>query len=60
EVFGSQDQERKRSILQLLEALRGQFPQILVITHIDDIKDMLGAVIAVSDDGHGGSNVKVT
>jgi exonuclease SbcC len=60
EVFGSQDQERKRSILQLLEALRGQFPQILVITHIDDIKDMLSSVIAVSDDGSGGSRVKVS
>jgi exonuclease SbcC len=53
EVFGSQDQERKKSILQLLERLRGQFPQILLITHIDDIKDMLGAVITVSEEGEG-------
>jgi exonuclease SbcC len=60
EVFGSQDQERKRNILQLLDALKGQFPQILVITHIDDIKDMLGAVITVSDDGSGGSRAKVS
>ena len=41
EIFGSQDEMRKNNILKSLNDLSSQFRQIIVITHIDDIKDML-------------------
>ena len=41
EIFGSQDETRKNNILKSLNDVSSQFRQIIVITHIDDIKDML-------------------
>lgn len=53
EVFGSQDSERKDSILKALNELSNQFRQILLITHIDDVKESLPFVLNVKDDGNG-------
>ena len=49
EIFGSQDVERKRSILEALSMLSGQFKQILVITHVEDVKEVLPYVLAVKE-----------
>ena len=49
EIFGSQDQSRKRNIMSALSKLENQFNQILLITHIDDVKDLMQNVIAVRD-----------
>lgn len=53
EVFGSQDEVRKGNILRALKGLSGRFRQIVLITHIDDIKDAAENVIRVRalDDG---------
>ena len=53
EIFGSLDPERKRSVMTALTALSAQFRQIFLITHIDDIKDLMGNVIRVelAEDG---------
>jgi exonuclease SbcC len=41
EIFGSQDETRKNSILKALNDLSSQFRQVIVITHVEDVKDML-------------------
>ncbi|HVO78078.1 MAG TPA: SbcC/MukB-like Walker B domain-containing protein, partial [Methanomassiliicoccales archaeon] len=53
EIFGSQDQMRKRNLVNAFNQLSRQFSQIILITHVEDVKDMLGGAIVVteSDDG---------
>ena len=41
EIFGSQDETRKNNILKALNDISSQFRQIIVITHVDNVKDML-------------------
>ena len=41
EIFGSQDEARRSSILKALIGISSQFRQIIVITHIDGVKDAL-------------------
>ncbi len=55
EIFGSQDQSRKRSILETLGQLQKKFRQILLITHIDDVKDNVSAVLRVQEKEDGSS-----
>ncbi len=57
EIFGSQDQGRKRNVLELLSSLQRQFGQILVITHIEDIKEALGNSIVVEEGEDGNSKI---
>ena len=47
EIFGSQDSERKRSIMRVLEKLSRRFRQIFLITHVEEVKDFLGSFIKV-------------
>jgi exonuclease SbcC len=57
EVFGSQDVGRRRMLMeQLIELSRGEFQQIFVISHTDDIADQCSLHIAVSRE-HGVSRV---
>ncbi len=53
EIFGSLDQTRKRNVMETLNHLSRHFRQIFLITHIEDVKDLMGHVIMVreSDDG---------
>lgn len=53
EIFGSQDADRKGSILKALTQLSSQFRQIILITHIEDIKESLPYVLHVKDDSDG-------
>ncbi len=50
EVFGSQDADRKRNILKTLNALQKDFSQIVVISHMDDVKESVNSVIRVIED----------
>ncbi len=59
EIFGSQDRERRRNVLNALAELKDQFKQILLITHIEDIKDSLEHIIKVYEDEEGISHVEV-
>lgn len=45
EVFGSLDDNRRHNVLGLLNALEQQFEQVLVISHLDTIKDSLNHTI---------------
>jgi exonuclease SbcC len=59
EVFGSQDNERKELILKSLGSLKQRFPQILLITHIDDIKDGVEEVMEVIPTNAGWSEIRI-
>lgn len=59
EVFGSQDNERKELIIGALGSLKNRFPQILLITHVEDIKDRVEELIEVIPTGKGYSEVIV-
>jgi len=59
EVFGSQDDQRKELILKAMGRLKQRFPQILLITHVDDIREGVEEIIEVAPTGNGWSVVKV-
>lgn len=59
EIFGSQDQTRKRNIMRTLNQLSKQFSQIILITHIDDVKDFMTHVIHVRERGDGTSEINL-
>ena len=50
EVFGSLDENRRDNVLVLLERLQNRFEQIIVITHLDDIKEGVRNLIYVNYD----------
>ena len=58
EIFGSLDEGRRGNVLALLEKLRKRFEQIVIITHLDDIKEGVQRLIQVEyDDATGAANV---
>ncbi|KAA0010553.1 MAG: SMC family ATPase [Thermoplasmata archaeon] len=59
EIFGSQDMNRRRNILNALNALSNRFKQIFIITHIDEVKQMVTNAITVYEDEEGISRVVV-
>ena len=59
EVFGSQDNERKELIIGALGSLKNRFPQIMLITHVEDIKDQVEELIEVRPTSQGYSEVIV-
>jgi len=59
EIFGSQDSERKRSLLTTLNGLGNRFKQIFLITHVEDVKELMGNVIQVTEGSDGISTAEV-
>ncbi|UCE91744.1 MAG: SMC family ATPase [Methanobacteriota archaeon] len=59
EVFGSLDPTRKRSVMMALSALAAQFRQVMLITHVDDMKDLMAHIIKVEELPDGTSSAKV-
>lgn len=58
EVFGSLDDVRRSNVLALLEKLRKRFEQIIIITHLDDIKDGVQHLIQVEfEEGTGSAKI---
>ena len=50
EVFGSLDETRRFNVLELLRALGDRFEQVILITHIESVRDGLDQVISVRYD----------
>ena len=50
EVFSSLDEERRASVLDLLRALADRFPQVILITHLEGMRDAFDQVIRMSYD----------
>jgi exonuclease SbcC len=59
EVFGSQDSERRDLIVQALAGLKNRFPQILLITHVEELKHRVEELIEIRPTGRGYSEVIV-
>jgi len=50
EIFGSLDEERRGAVLELLRGLADRFPQVILITHIETVREGFDRVIRVSVD----------
>lgn len=59
EGFGSQDAEGRERLVEAINLARREFRKVLVITHLEDLKDVFGAQIHVTKDGRDGSSVRV-
>ncbi len=56
EVFGSLDVARRHSVVGLLRRLEDRFEQVILITHIEGVKDELDHVVLVDYDDQAGSS----
>ena len=50
EIFGSLDDERRGAVVSQLHLLTDRFPQIILITHIESVRDGFDRVIRLSYD----------
>lgn len=57
EVFGSLDDVRRQNVIALLRGLQDRFEQVILITHIDDVRDGLDQVMEVRVDERTGASV---
>ena len=48
EIFGSLDEERRGAVVDLLRSLADRFPQVILITHIESVRDGFDRVIRLS------------
>ncbi len=56
EIFGSLDESRRNNVITLLRKLTGNFEQVILITHIDDMKDETDHIISLEFDPESGSS----
>jgi exonuclease SbcC len=57
EVFGSLDESRRHNVIELLRRLQDRFEQVILITHIESVRDGLDRVITVAYDENSGAAV---
>ena len=57
EVFGSLDEARRFNVVELLRGLQDRFEQVILITHIEPVREGLDRVISVSYDVDRGCSV---
>jgi exonuclease SbcC len=57
EIFGSLDDTRRHGVVELLRGLQDRFEQVILITHIESVRDGLDHVIEVHYDEHTGAAV---
>ena len=57
EVFGSLDEARRFNVVELLRGLQDRFEQVILITHIEPVREGLDRVISVSYDADRGCSV---
>jgi exonuclease SbcC len=50
EIFGSLDEDRRVAVVELLRSLADRFPQVILITHIDSVREGFDRVIRVGYD----------
>ena len=57
EIFGSLDESRRQHVLALLRRLGDRFPQVILITHIEQVRDGLDRILRVAYDATTGTSV---
>jgi exonuclease SbcC len=50
EIFGSLDEDRRTAVVELLRSLADRFPQVILITHIDSVREGFDRVVRVGFD----------
>jgi len=59
EIFGSLDEARRHNVVELLRRLQDRFEQVILITHIESVREGFDRVITVRyDDESGASRVE--
>jgi exonuclease SbcC len=59
EIFGSQDIIHQNNIMKALQVLSAKFKQIILITHVDEIKNHVENIISVYELENGISSIKI-
>ena len=54
EVFGSLDESRRHNVVELLRKLHDRFEQVVLITHIESVREGLDRVLSVRYDEEAG------
>ena len=57
EIFGSLDEARRQHVVSLLRHLADRFPQVILITHVEQVREGLDRVIRVDFDPAWGTSV---
>jgi exonuclease SbcC len=57
EVFGSLDEARRQNVVELLRGLQDRFEQVILITHIEQVREGLDRVISVRYDEESGTSL---
>ncbi|NUO38166.1 MAG: SMC family ATPase [Gemmatimonadaceae bacterium] len=57
EVFGSLDESRRQNVVELLRGLGDRFEQVILITHVEQVREGLDRVISVRYDEETGCSV---
>jgi exonuclease SbcC len=57
EVFGSLDDVRRGNVVELLRRINDRFEQVIVITHIEQVREGLDRVLVVRFDEERGTSV---
>jgi len=57
EIFGSLDELHRASVIDLLRRLQDRFEQVILITHIESVREQLDHVVAVRFDEESGASV---
>lgn len=55
EIFGSLDEHRRQNVVQLLRGLADRFPQVVLITHIETVREGVDRVLRVGLDTRRGA-----
>jgi exonuclease SbcC len=59
EIFGSLDETRRHNVVELLRGLQDRFEQVILITHIEGVRDGLDQVFEVRFDENSGAALVV-
>ncbi len=57
EVFGGLDEQRRESVVHLLQRLQDRFEQVILITHVEPIREGMDQVLHVTFDERSGASV---
>ncbi|MFI5279910.1 MAG: AAA family ATPase [Gemmatimonadales bacterium] len=57
EIFGSLDDVRQARVMHLLRGLSGRFPQVVLITHVENVRETLDRVLRVRYDEASGAAI---
>jgi exonuclease SbcC len=57
EIFGSLDEARSENVMRLLRGLGARFPQVVLITHVEGVRDSLDRIIRVRYDEASGAAI---